>query len=164
MYINDYDFLSKKISNLELKMRNKIYIKLISFCKDEKHKKMKEYIKDYYINGLNYENLDEFIIFIESLEYDDNIDVMDRINNKYQITQDDFYAAKEYKSQNKENKGNKDIKILILYNLNAKGLIKENNKYFENSTAILKGIYEEIENKKMQISQLKSLFDCKEED
>jgi len=32
------------------------------------------------------------------------------------------------------------------------------------SNAILKGIYEEIENKKMQISQLKSLFDCKEED
>ena len=159
MYINDYDFLSKKISKLELEIRNKIYIKLIAFCKDEKHKNMKEYIKDYYINGLNLENLDEFIIFIESLEYDDNIDVMDRINNKYQITPEDFYATKETKSKNK------DIKIVLLYKLNNRNLIiKENNKYFDNSSAILKDIYEEIENKKIKISQLKSLFDCKEED
>ena len=81
---------------------------------------------------------------------------MDRINNTCKISENDFYSTKKNKN------------IILLCKLNDKKLIKkEDNIYFENCKPILENIYSEIDDtedgKKIKISQLKSLFNCKDE-
>ena len=96
MYLHNNDFYSKKIIKIDEKIRNKIYINLIKFCKDEQHKKMKENIKNYYLTKLNNENLDEFIVFIDSIKNtNDYYEIMEKIKNQYLIKEEDFYSIKE---------------------------------------------------------------------
>ena len=155
MYLNNNDFYSTKISKLNKEIRNKIYNKLITFCTDEKHKTMKEYIKDFYLKRITNEKCDfeEFVTFIQNLKYDDKIDVMDILNNKYQISSDDFYL------------GTTNKKINLLSALIDKNALNEENenKYYNNCVLILKEIYGEIADDKYTIKQLKSLFSDKVE-
>ncbi len=95
--------------------------------------------------------MDYFINFINKLENDDYKDRIDLINNKYKISEGDFYKTSE------------NINIILIRKLNDKGLIKEENNYYKNSIPILEDLYKEIEEKKIQIKQIKSLFDCNEE-
>ena len=147
---NKADFFPK-IKELNKEIQNKIYLELYTKYNEEKHKDIIEKIKDYYIKNLKIENLNKFIIFIEKLNYEDHKDIDDIIYNKYKINENDFYAATS-----------KKINIILLCKLNEKNLLKEEDKYYEDSIKILEILYEEIENKKIKINQLKSFFNCEE--
>ena len=92
------------------------------------------------------------MIFIEKLNYDDHKDIDDIIYNKFKINENDFY---------KETKEN--INFILLCKLNSKNLLKEEDKYYDDSIKKLENLFEEIDNKKIKINQFKSLFDCNEE-
>ena len=157
-YDNNINFFNK-IEKLDEEIRDKIYIELYSKYNDEKHKEdiINKQVKKYYIKNLESGNMDRFISFIEKLNFYDNYkDIMDQINNTYKISENDFYATKENKN------------IILLCKLNDKKLImKEDNIYFESCKPILESIYSEIDDtedgKKIKFSQLKSLFNRKEE-
>ena len=68
--------------------------------------------------------MDYFINFIGKLENDDYKDMMDLINNKYKISEGDF------------NKTSENLNIILIRKLNDKGLIKEENNYYNNSIQI----------------------------
>ena len=157
-YDNNINFFNK-IEKLDEEIKDKIYIELYSKYNDEKHKEdiINKQVKKYYIKNLESGNMDRFISFIEKLNFDDNYkDIMDQINNTNKISENDFYATKENKN------------IILLCKLNDKKLImKEDNIYFESCKPILESIYSEIDDtedgKKIKFSQLKSLFNRKEE-
>jgi hypothetical protein len=150
MFDNKKDFFPK-IKQLSEESQNKIYIELYpKYYNHSKYKNIIEQIKDYYIKQLKPENLDYFINFIVKLENDDCKDMMDLINNKYKISEIDF------------NKTFENINIILICKLNDKGLIKEENNYYNNSIH-LEELYKGIEEKKIQIKQIKSLFDCNKE-
>ena len=154
MYLHNNDFYSKKIIKIEEKIRNKIYIHLIKFCKDEQHNKMKENIKDYYLAKLNIENLDEFILFIKCIKStDDYYEIMEKIKNQYLIKESDFYSPKE------------NISIILPCKLIKNDLIDEaeENIYYQELIQILEGFYTDIDGKTIKIKYLKSLFECKNE-
>ena len=160
-YDNKIDKINffNKLEILNEDIRDKIYIELYSKYNDEKHKEdiINKEVKKYYIKSLDSGNLERFISFVEKLNFDENYyDIMDRINNTCKISENDFYSTKKNKN------------IILLCKLNDKKLIKkEDNIYFENCKPILETIYSEIDDtedgKKIKISQLKSLFNCKEE-
>jgi len=160
-YDNKMDKINffNKLEVLPEEIRDKIYMELYSKYNDEKHKEdiINKEVKKYYIQSLDSGNLERFISFIEKLNFDENYnDIMDRINNTCKISENDFYEAKENKN------------IILLCKLNDKKLIKkEDNIYFDNCKPILENIYSEIDDtedgKTIKISQLKSLFNCKEE-
>ena len=134
--------------------RYEIRYELYSKYNDEKHKEdnINKEIKKYYIKSLDSGNLERFISFVEKLNFDENYnDIMDRIKNTCKISENEFYAKKENKN------------IILLCKLNG----KNDDRYFENCKPILESIYSEIDDtedgKKIKISQLKSLFNCNEE-
>ena len=148
---NKTDFFPK-IKKLSEELQNKIYIELYTKYNEEKHKNIINKIKEEYIKNLNLSNLDKFMIFIEKLNYDDHKDIDDIIYNKFKINENDFYKA------TKEN-----INFILLCKLNSKNLLKEEDKYYDDSIKKLENLFEEIDNKKIKINQFKSLFDCNEE-
>ena len=148
---NKNDFFPK-IKELNEDMQNKIFLELYTkYNEEKKHKDIIEKIKDYYIKNLKVSNLNKFIIFFEKLNYDDHNDIDDIIYNKYKINESDFYTAK-----------NNNINIILLCKLNEKNLLKEEDKYSNDSIKVLESLYDEIDNKKIKINQLRSLFKCKE--
>ncbi len=73
--------------------------------------------------------MDYFINFINKLENDDYKDRIDLINNKYKISEGDFYKTSE------------NINIILIRKLKDKGLIKEENNYYNNFIQILEMLY-----------------------
>ncbi len=73
--------------------------------------------------------MDYFINFINKLENDDYKDRIDLINNKYEISEGDFYKTSE------------NINIILIRKLKDKGLIKEENNYYNNFIQILEMLY-----------------------
>ncbi len=73
--------------------------------------------------------MDYFINFINKLENDDYKDRIDLINNKYEISEGDFYKTSE------------NINIILIRKLKDKGLIKEENNYYNNFIQILEILY-----------------------
>ena len=155
LFINEHNlnFLKKNINNLETKIKNKIYIELIHFWKDKQYDKMKEYIEDQYLNSLNLENLNEFHDFIKNLKNDDYKHLITKISVEYYLINDsDFYSS------------TKDLKIQLLILLMKKGILQENNTYFQNSKKIINEIYNKFESKEIKTEQLNSFLKNEEED
>ena len=154
---NKIDFFTK-INGLDKELQNKIYLKLYSkYGGDKKYKDIIEKSIDFEINELKNDNLEndklnKFCSFVNILTFDDYIDIMDRIKNKYLISEDDFYSSKKNKN------------ICILIQLNKENLVnKYQNNYIDNSKPILESIYTYIKENKMKFTQLKSLFDSNED-
>ena len=147
---NKKDFF-KRINQLDEELQNKIYLELYS--KYDKHQEIIDKSKEFFINNIKFKNLDRFFGFVRELKPEDENDVMDILNNKYLIDEKDFYSARS-----------DNLKIILLSKLNKEKLKNESNKYYDNSKPIIENIYNEIGGKKVTFSQLKSLFECKEEE
>ena len=68
------EFLENEINKSKVinqKIKHKIYIELIKFCKTNKNEQIKTFIIKHYTGTLKPENLDEFIDFLVNLSADD---------------------------------------------------------------------------------------------
>ena len=68
------EFLENEINKSKVinqKIKHKIYIELIKFCKTNKNEQIKTFIIEHYTGTLKPENLDEFIDFLVNLSADD---------------------------------------------------------------------------------------------
>ena len=88
---NNNDFLRNSISKLEICPL--IYIQLIIKCKDDKFKKMKEFIYQEFLNNINI--IDSIISLIDSLESKDKNSFLKELMKKCKFTTDEFYSKKD---------------------------------------------------------------------
>ena len=126
----------KKIAQLNEEIQDKIYTEIYNKYNDEKHKKnvINKFVKKFYIKILKYENFNIFISFIEKLEYNDYIDMMNRINNTY-----------ETESHNN---------FILLCKLNYKFIKeKEENIFFENKKKLNEELKEEKDNNENSLKE-----------
>ena len=140
-YLNSKNckFLSEKINKLDKKIQLKIYISLINISDDEEHQEMKNYITKIYINNINYNNIEDFIIFIKSLNENDYLKLMNQLKEKYIIKELDFYSNK------------KNINIELLCKLQKYHLFKEDNIYSNKTLEKLNIIYKELESNELLV-------------
>ena len=95
---NKVEFLEKTINESKIikpSVMHKIYIGLINFCKENKNectKNIKNFIIKHYTGSIQQEKLKEFIDFIINLNEDDANDFIEKIDDKYNIIEKDFYS------------------------------------------------------------------------
>ena len=144
---NKNDFFEKDITKLDKKIRHKIYIELIK----KNNKKMNEFIVNKYLSTLTLENIEYFMIFINSLKPDAQKNVLKKIDNKYIICENDFYG------------NNKNINFELLNLLFQNNILKEESKYKEETIKVLEKIYKDIiENNTIKYKKLDLLFSNEE--
>ena len=149
---NNCQFLEENIvkSKLDNELKNIIYLKLIELCNDKQHVKMKEFIEHLYLSSLD-SNLNHFITFIEYLEPEDYNNLINKIDDKYIISEHDFYNS------------NFNLKVELLYLLYKNDKINEDNKYYENSIKVLENIFKSFEEELIKIKDLNLFFENNEE-
>ena len=136
-YQQNTDFISKKIGKLDEKIKDKIYVELISyFCKKE-YKSLANYILEIYFKNLEKGKIVQLIGFLNKLQLDYKNNLLRKLNDAYLIEPKDFY-----------NNGN-NLKIELLCKLIEGNTLDETNDYFNSSKEILKEIYAEFFEKKM---------------
>ena len=104
------DFIEKKISKLDEKIRLLIYNELMKSCKGDEYKSMKELIYQKIFNEIY--NIDNIIDVIDSLDKKDKIIFLEGLIKKCKFTKEEFYS------------NNKNNKIAILCELNEKERLK----------------------------------------
>ena len=148
--------IQELFNKLDYEDKHKVLIKLIKFFPD--NKQLKTYIFDFYINNIN-NYYKKIIELLEILDENNIQDFMREITypkddkKKYSriISYDNFFTEKE------------SLNLSLLQELNKRiDLIKSTN-YFGENKKVLKKIYENIEKKKLEIKNLKSLLSFKEE-
>ena len=117
---NNCVFLRNSIN--KLKICPLIYIQLIIKCKDDKYKKMKEFIYQEFLNNINI--IDSIISLIDSLDPKDKNNFLNELMKKCKFTTDEFYSKKNNKRINllcslyenkKIQKISRDIKTTLDY-------------------------------------------------
>ncbi len=143
------DFLKKEISESKIinqRIKHKIYIELIKFCKENKNEQIKNFIIKHYSGTLKQENLNDFIDFIINLSEDDANNFIEDIDVKYYIVEKDFYSS------------DKNLSVQLLNELLYKQKLdlKDDNKYKKNNIEIIDKIAKDIENKEIKFEYLKN--------
>ena len=158
MCINEgnIEFLEKTISTskiLNQKIKHKIYIELIKFCKESNNEQIKKFIIKIYSGKLKPENLTEFIDFLVNLNENDSNDIIENLENKYYIVEKEFYS-----------KGiNLNIQLLNELLNKQKLNLKEDNKYKKSNIEILAKIVKDIEYKEIKFEYLKNFLNDEKE-
>ena len=141
------DFLENTINKSKIinkKIKHKIYIEIIKFCKINKNEKIKNFIISIYIGELKQANLSEFIEFLVNLNENDANDFIENLDNKYYIIEKEFYA-----------KGiNLNIRLLNELLIVQKLDLKDDNKYKKSNIEILTKIVKDIEDKEIKFEYL----------
>ena len=135
---NKLDFLENNIKNSDRitnKFKHKIYIQIINICKENNNKKITEFISDYYFSTINLETLKEFVEFLSCLSEEDFNNFIYRLDDKYIITEKEFYSQGESRN------------ISLLNSMKQKLHLKEDNKYMKSNFEVLEKILRDIENR-----------------
>ena len=146
---NKIEFLEKTISKSNIinqKIKHKIYMELIKFCKENKNEQIKKFIISIYSRELKKDNLNEFIDFLANLDENDANDFIENFDNKYYIVEKEFYSQGI----------NLNIQLLNeLLNIQKLNL-NEDNKYKKTNIEILTKIVKDIDNKEIKFDYLKN--------
>ena len=148
------DFLKISISSSKIindKIKHKIYIELINFCKGKKNDQIKNFIKSHYSGDLKQENLNEFIDFLENLEEDDANNFIQNIDNKYIIVENEFYSS------------GPNLNIELVNLIKQKLKLKDDNKFIISNIKTLEKIDKDIQNKEIKFEYLKNFKNDKKE-
>ena len=143
------DFLEQTISKSSIinqKIKHKIYIELIKFCKENKNEKIKKFIISIYFGKLKQENLNEFIDFLVNLDENDANDFIENLQDKYYIVEKEFYSPGI----------NLNIQFLNELLNKQKLNLKEDNKYKRSNIEILSKILKDIEEKEIKFDYLRN--------
>ena len=149
--INEHniEFLEKTISKspiLNQKIKHKIYIELIKFCKENKNDNIKKFIINHYKGILKPQNLHEFIDFLINLSENDANEFIENIDNKYYVVEKDFYSQGI----------NLNIELLNELLNKQKLNIDDKNIYKKSSIEILEKIAKDIDAKEIKFEHLKN--------
>ena len=129
-YEGNFKFIEKKIKELNTMTASLTYYELLKKCKDNKHKKMKEFI---------YQKLEVDIIInlIDNLKGKEKSKFFYEIMNRCKFSKEDFF-------ENNQNK-----KIELLYDLNETGKLKisAEENFFGDIEPLLSEILDDIDNK-----------------
>ena len=145
------DFLKEidKSSIINQKIKHKIYIELIKFCKGNTNKQIKDFVIKHYSGTLEPENLNEFIDFLVNLSIDDANDFIENLEEKYNIIEKEFYSPGI----------NLNIKLFNELLNKQKLNLKDDNKYKKKNFETLDKIANDIENKEIKFEYLKNFSD-----
>ena len=141
---NNCNFLRNSISKLE--MCPLIYIQLIIKCKDNKYRKMKEFIYQEFLNNINI--IDSIISLIDSLESNDKNNFLKELMKKCRFTSDEFYSKKD------------NNKINLLYELYKN---KKIQKISADIKSTLENIFKDIDEQEIDKNKLEEFFKNPEE-
>ena len=135
-----------KDENLKLE----IFIKLSEL----NHSDIKKYLESIFFGEINSYKYDNFIRFLNNVNDEYYFKLMERLKDKYMITEEDFYSK------------SKSINIELCYNLKENKLLKEDEKniYYGSIKIIYGQIYTNLEEEKISISNLISMLSGEEED
>ena len=143
------EFLDKMISKSTIingKIKHKIYLELIKFCKENNNEQIKKYIILNYSGTLKSGNLNEFIEFLVNLKEEDAKDFIEKLDDKYLIIEKEFYS--QGKSLNIQ------LLNLIKQNLN----LKEDTNFIKSNVKTLEKIANDIDNKEIKYEYLKNFI------
>ena len=143
------EFLDKTISKSNIinqKIKHKIYIELIKFCKENKNEQIKKFIISIYSGELNPGNLNDFIDFLVNLNENDANDFIENLENKCCVVEKEFYSPEI----------NLNIQLLNELLNKQKLNLKEDNKYKKSNIEILTKIVKDIEDKEIKFDYLKN--------
>jgi hypothetical protein len=87
------DFLEQKIN--KLKISYLVNNQLMRICKDDKYKKMKEFIFKIFLSNNNVKNVKSIIDLIDSLEKSDKDAFFKELMKKCKFKKDEFYSTEE---------------------------------------------------------------------
>jgi len=93
---------------------------------------MKHYITKIYINNIKYNNIDDYMTFIKSLNNNDYSKSTNQLKEKHIISEHDFYS------------NNKNINIKLLWKLQKSNLFNEDNIYYNKTLEKWNIIYKEL--------------------
>ena len=137
---NKLDFLEKNIqeSNITKIFKHKIYTEIINICKINNNREITKFISEQYFSSLNLETLKEFVEFLTYLSKEDLNNFIYRFNDKYIISEDEFYCK------------SKSLNISLLNSMKQKLDLNEDNKYMKSNFQILEKILRDIEKKEIK--------------
>ena len=154
------EFLVRNISKstiINQKIKHKIYIELIKFCKENVNNitiQIKKFIINHYSGTLKPDNLNEFIDFLINLSLDDANNFIENIDEKYNIIEKDFYSPGI----------NLNIQLFNELMNKQKLSLKDDNRYKKSNIETLGKIVKDIEGQKIIFEYLKNFsIDEKEE-
>ena len=141
---NNNDFLRNNLSKLDICPL--IYIQLIIKCKDDKYKKMKEFIYQEFLNNITI--IDSIISLIDILDSKDKNNFLKELMKKCKFTVDEFYSKRD------------NNRINLLYALLKK---KKIQKISGDIKTTLEYIFKDIDEQEIDKKQLEEFFGNPEE-
>ena len=154
---NKIDFFENAIEKSNFfheKIKHKIYLELFKLCSLNNintNKDLKKCITLINPNIAINLNINDFIEFLIDLTHEETNNIIEKIDNKFMITEKDFYSS--------DSNININLFKLIKENLN----LKKENKYLINNIKSLEKIYKNIDDKEILFEYLNNFHKCKKE-